>query len=332
MIYGPSGRHKRKSSGVIRARYLLAKHPLGGYSESIILAGAELPEALPQIEIEPTSGRVRRRGPTPESVAKLVSELLQLLDGEPDNKGFVGELDVRTDKLLDVGEDPDFWPRVVRDPSGHVFIRARNGEEALQFIAALLLLLKCDALRDYSGWVTAEMSGSTHHLMSLSYDRFVVHRLAAKVACALMFLEFGRTITANPAFRSVRRFILEGPNEDSPNPTTTLSAAGTQVPWGANHIAVISKLHGHTSGIVSIYGDCQLIEFGTHLTSTVPDISDAAVCRWDGTRAQMINQVDIPDTISELNARASEFYTQPSALPAPFLVSTEIAGPLGSKH
>jgi hypothetical protein len=332
MLHGPSGRDKRKAgSGVIRTRYLLCKHPLGGYCESLIRAGAPLPEALPYIEIEVASGCVRRRGPTPESVDKLVSELLQLIDRKPDNSGLIGELDVRTDNLLEVGEDFDFWPRIVRDPSGHIFIRARNGEEALLFIAALVPLLKVGAIRDYSGWLNSEISGGTPHSMSLSYNKSVVHRLAGKIACALMFLEFGPAITANPEFRSVRQFVLEGSDDGSTNPTTTLSAAGTEVPWGSNHIAVISKLRGHTAVIVSVYGDCQLVEFGTHVTSIARDVTNAAVCRWDGTRAQIISHASMPTAISELRRLASEFYTQPLKYPVPLIVGTQLTATLPTR-
>src|SRR6266852_7680391 len=37
LTHGPAGRDKRKaSSGVIRARYVLTKHPLGGYGEAAV--------------------------------------------------------------------------------------------------------------------------------------------------------------------------------------------------------------------------------------------------------------------------------------------------------
>src|SRR5260370_22029454 len=193
-MHGPRGRDKRKpGSGVIRARYLLVKSPLGGYGEAGIRAGADIPQALPHIEIDVNGqGGARRRGPSPASVKRLVVALLEILDRKPDPRGFISELEVRTDRLLNISADPDFWPRVVLDLSGHVYVRARSLDEALRFITALIFGLKAGAFeKDYSSWTHSGIVARSLHWFSLLYDRCVGPRLACSIVCGLMFVQFG---------------------------------------------------------------------------------------------------------------------------------------------
>src|ERR1700674_5783998 len=67
---GPRGRHRRTdpASGLIEAEYVLVPHPLGGYNETALRAGAgESPTALPYIEIDVAHGsfKCRRRASGP---------------------------------------------------------------------------------------------------------------------------------------------------------------------------------------------------------------------------------------------------------------------------
>src|SRR5258708_10472295 len=139
-MHGPPGRDKRRpASGAIRARYLLVKNPFGGYGESAMYAGSETPVSLPHIEIDVAgSSLARRRGPNQASVQRLVEGLRNIVHRKPDARGFIGELEVRTDRLPEIDSDPDFWPRVVLDPSGHLYLRARNSDEALKFAVGLV--------------------------------------------------------------------------------------------------------------------------------------------------------------------------------------------------
>src|SRR5260370_2700606 len=53
LTQGPKGRDKRKpGSGLLEARYMLVKHPLGGYGEAGLRVGDEKPQPLPPIEID----------------------------------------------------------------------------------------------------------------------------------------------------------------------------------------------------------------------------------------------------------------------------------------
>ena len=78
---GPRGRDKRKpGSGVIRTKYLLVRHPLGGYGETGLRAGTGTGEALPHIEIN-LNGRAeaRRRGKQPEDIDRLIKAVWAVL-------------------------------------------------------------------------------------------------------------------------------------------------------------------------------------------------------------------------------------------------------------
>ncbi len=314
VTHGPPGRDKRKpGSGVIRARYLLVKNPLGGYGESAFRAGADIPETLPHIEIDVTGhGGARRRGPTPASVERLLVALGNILDRKPNARGFIGELEVRTDRLLDIDADPDFWPRVVLDLSGHVYIRARNPDEALRFITALIYGLKAGVFqKDYDAWTNSNIAAGAPHWLSLKYDKFVAQRLAGKIACGLMFLQFGSTVRTAESFRRVRDFVLRNSSDGTASVVTQLYDAGTETPWRENHIAFICIQDGQILAMVSIYGDCHLVQFGDASGLLLPVEKHVAMCRWDGTRAGMVRATSVPQVVVELQSRAASFCASP---------------------
>src|SRR5258708_7319967 len=133
LTHGPAGRDKRKpSSGLIRARYVLSKHPLGGYGEVAIHAGADTPPALAHIEI------------------------------------------------------------------------------------------------DYAEWSSSEGPAGTPHWLSLVYDKRVVQRVAAKIACGLMFHQFGREGKAEIGFRHARDFVLGNSTHLTESSVTELRLPGTE--------------------------------------------------------------------------------------------------------
>ena len=313
VTHGPGGRHKRKTgSGVIRARYLLVKHPLGGYGESALRAGAGLPESIPHIEIDVTTNRgARARGPTPECVDRLVLALLKIVDRKPDAQGLIGEIQVRTDELPEITADADFWPRVVLDLSGHTYIRARNSDEALRFAAALIPALKGGAFRDHSGWTNSEVAAGTSHQLLLKYDKLVVQRLAGKIACGLMILQSGTGVTTDISFRRVRDFVLANSVGRTASPVTQLCDAGTETPWKGNHVALICRQDSRILGIISMYGDCQLVDFGADSRILPPNETLVAMCRWDGTRAQILTEAIVPEVAAELKSRAVSFCLSP---------------------
>jgi hypothetical protein len=318
VTHGPPGRDKRRpASGVIRARYLLVKNPLGGYGESAMYAGSETPVSLPHIEIDVAgSSLARRRGPNPPSVQRLVDALKNIVHRKPDARGFIGELEIRTDRLPEIDSDPDFWPRVVLDLSGHVYLRARNHDEALKFVAILVQALNAGVFdHDYSAWSTSEIIGGSPHWLALSYDRFVGQRLAGKIACGLMFLQFGSTVRSDQQFQVVRKFTLGNTGELGKLPVTQLCDAGTQTQWNGEHVAFICGYDGRVFGVVSIYGDCQMVEFGTGSETMVPDENQVAMCKWDGTQARFVPATSVPQVVTELRSRVASFCASPGASP-----------------
>ena len=81
---------------------MLVPHPLGGYNETALKAGAgESPTALPYIEIEVANGSFlcRRRASVPSESDKLVATFERLLERKPDQNGLVAEVDVLTHDL-----------------------------------------------------------------------------------------------------------------------------------------------------------------------------------------------------------------------------------------
>jgi hypothetical protein len=310
LTHGPPGRDKRKpGSGVIRARYLLVKNPLGGYGEAAIRAGRDTPEALPHIEIDVRSNALaRRRGPSPASVERLVTALKDILSRKPDARGFIGELEVRTDRLPEIGADTDFWPRVVLDLSGHLYVRARDPNEALRFVEALISGMRAGAFaKDYSAWTNTEIIGGSPHWLALKYDRFVIHRVVGKIACGLMYLQFGAAVRAESSFRCVRDFVLGDSVDPAAFLVTQLDEAGTQTPWKENHVAFICRQDDRTVAMVSVYGDCHIVQFGAGSSSLLPDETEVAMCRWDGKRTRMVPVTSVPEVAAELKSRAAEW-------------------------
>jgi len=307
ITHGPRGRNKRKpESGVIRARYLLTKNPLGGYGEAAIRAGAETPEALPHIEIDLTGqGGARVRGPSAASVRRLVAVLLGMLNRKPNPQGFLCELEVRTDRLPEIESDPDFWPRIVLDLSGRIYLRVRNPDEALRFVNALIIGLNAGAFsKEFSGWTNTQITSGSPHWLGLAYDKFVGRRVAGKIACGLMFLEFGSVVKAESGFRRVREFVLGNQADGQASPVTQILDAGTERPWNENHVALTCVEHGVLLGVVSIYGDCQIVDFGPHSGPLLPDETKLAMCRWDGTLTRMVTAASVPDVVAELRSHA----------------------------
>ena len=211
---GPRGRDRRRdpASGQIAAEYVLVPHTLGGYNETALKAGAgECPIALPYVEINVTDSLLtcRRRASEPSEMERLVSTIERMLAGKPDEKGLLCELSVLTHDLGEIGKDPEFWPRIVLDLKGHLFIRARNPEEALKFMSAFTQYLRAGVFNDYSRWVAGPpIMGSTPHQVMIVHDRYLVGRAFAKISCSLSFVAFGEHAKELSRFEILRSYAL----------------------------------------------------------------------------------------------------------------------------
>src|SRR4029077_7929765 len=109
------------------------------------------------------------------------------------------------------------------------------------------------------------------------------------------------------SFHRVRDFVLKGPVDGSAPPVTQICDAGTETPWKGNHVACVLRQSGRILVMVSVYGDCQLVEFGPDSRS-LSDDGPVAMCRWDGRQAQMVPVTSVPEVIAQLRNRALSFY------------------------
>jgi len=288
---GPKGRHKGKpGSGLIQPRFLLVRHPLGGYCESFLEAGCETPFSQPYIEIDVATSQARRRGAKPEDVEKLVTRIKEMLDSKPDARGLVAEIQVRTDDLKEIGADPDFWPRIVLDPAGDLFIRSRNPEEATRFMRALTLLVQNYDQFPYDpkSWSPVEITSGTPHAVLFAFRHAAIQRVIAKVACGVATVGLGRKIFEEPIALEVRRFALEDQFDKTCSSVEQICLPGVLKSWPELHVAAVVELEGKLLGIVSLYGDCNLVEFGPAPSKMNLKIPIAAHCRKSGGDTRML--------------------------------------------
>lgn len=309
LTQGPRGRDKRKpQSGAIQARYFLVKNPLGGYGEAAFRVGEELPETLPHIEID-VRGRteIRRRGMKPQDVERLVRTLLDIVTRAPNVDGFLGEVTVLTDSLPGIDSDQDFWPRIVLGLSGKPFIRARDASEALRFTGALLENLNTIAICGYDKWTKAEIVAGTPHDVLLSYDPRSVQRVVAKIAYGLAYLRCGGTTTAEELYPQIRQFVRGIMSDTDQTPVKELGRPGSMTIWPDHHVAFVGSWGQRVTGLVSMYGDCHLVDFGPSANAPATFGSTAATCRRDGTETRMVHasiERDINEALTNEAVRA----------------------------
>jgi hypothetical protein len=301
LTQGPKGRDKRKpGSGLLEARYMLVKHPLGGYGEAVLRVGDETPQALPSIEIDTANHRgIRRRGMKPQEVDDLVQVLAQVQQRAPSVEGFLAQLPVRLDKIPHIDEDVDFWPRVVLDVRHKPFIRARNEQEALSFAELLYIFVKNYRFGEYAAWTEAEVKGGTPHQLLLSYRRTSMHRMVAKVLVALAQIR-NPELAENRVFQSVSRFILGVIESAGGVEIKDVCWPDTISSWPEHHVVYFGRCDGRVVGAKSFYGDCHLVDFGP--ADQFPELMGdvAARCRRDGTRAEIMPEdfgVHVRDTL-----------------------------------
>jgi hypothetical protein len=282
---GPSGRDKRKPrSGAIQAEYILVRNSLDGYSETHAWAGAKPPEQLSSIEIEPSGKHLaRRRGGSPEEHLCLIRALSEILDS-----GSIDKIEFNTSALHEIGDDPDFWPRIARRHDGKLFVRARDKPEADFFISELRAFLSSPQAYDYSSWRNSEVEGGTAHSFCVRSDATKVHRALVKIVFSLAFLNYGDFALRDDSFLRIRDYVIKGSGFGQEYVIEQFREFKRLNCALEHHSAFVGPWQDRMTGAVNIYGVCFGVDFGSvpsRLAGLCPVI---ATCRTNGTRCQIL--------------------------------------------
>src|SRR5260370_29569078 len=223
----------------------------------------------------------------PQEVDDLVQVLAQVQQRTPNVEGFLAQLPVKLDKIPDIDEDIDFWPRVVLDVRHKPFIRARNEQEALSFAELLYLLVKTYRFGEYAAWTEAEVKGGTPHQLLLSYRRTSMHRMVAKVLVALARIK-NPQLAENRVFQAVGKFILGATESAEGVEIKDVCWPDTISSWPEHHVVYFGRCDGRVVGVTSFYGDCHVVDFGPVDQFSERTEEGAARCRRDSTRAEIM--------------------------------------------
>jgi len=233
-------------------------------------------------------------------VDRLLNLLSTLLKNAPDQSGLIGEISAKTDDLGAIGEDTDFWPRIVLGLDNKLFIRARNPTEAINFFSFLVPALNAGAFTDRGTWTTSEIVGGTVHDAAIEYDVKSIQRILTKIACGLVYVRHGEGILWNNALQQSREFALDKEVTTATIAITHVSWPGTIALWPDRHVAVVDVQEGRLRAVVSLYGDCHTVDLGP--ASNLEDFKViVAFCLKDGTRTFLANADEAATVANALN-------------------------------
>lgn len=273
----------RSTSGHLKPSYLLVKHPLGGYGESLLCAGEKM-RSLAHLEIRVAEGESlegRIRGPSPAE-AQLLLDLLRkalqlqkkLAPGE-----LVCEITANLDIDPEIASDPDFWPRIVLLPGNRLMLRARDPEELVRFAKALELVARSDYRVDPSKWGNDVriISGTTHKI-ALRFDPQCVRRIAAKIAYALFCSLAKRRIQSDED--KLMRFYILGAETSPDEPVSITPDSAGWTTSSDEHYIVLSPKHDKSAAFVCLYGCHFRVELGR--AAILPETT-GVICEIDGS-------------------------------------------------
>jgi hypothetical protein len=291
---------ERPTSGRLRPKYLLVKHPLGGYGETLFSAGERI-SALAHFEIrvvlgEPVEGRVR--GPS-ATEAQLLLDLYREQFRKKVAAGAQPVCELKTELVVDpeIAADPDFWPRIVLLPGKTLLIRARDVEEALRFIKVFNERV---ALTDYrvnpEAWSSgAEIAGGSIHWLALHFDPRCLRRVAAKIAYGLFSGITNRPLEVS-ADRLMRGYIVG--DETTEEPVCMAPQSATFTTANKPHSIVISPPCDSSGAFVSFYGTAHFrVELGKAAILPRPIV---VICESDGSGMRVGTEQDAVHAVEQL--------------------------------
>ena len=301
---------ERPTSGHLKPKYFMVKHPEGGYGETLFSAG-ERASLLPYFEIkvvpgEPLEGRVRG---TTDGARQLLDVFRRGLKNTPRPDRFLFEINVSCDLDPSISEDKSFWPRIVLLPGDRLLLRGRNPEEIARFMHVFMQLATSDyAVPEVWSTKGGEIKGGTPHLMALKFNPQAVRRVAAKVAYGLFAtVTNGSLGSGHDAY--LRRYILgfldstDEPVFEGPTPLTTTTS-------NEPHYVVFSPDHDPQSAVVSFYGYAFRIDLGPQSKLSDPA---AVICQIDGSGIRLASA---DETIEIINGISGITFSQPWKRPS----------------
>jgi hypothetical protein len=301
----------RPTSGHLRPSYLLVKHPLGGYAESLLSAGERM-SSLAYFEIkvvpeEPIEARVR--GATAAEAQLLLELYRKAFQKSVGPNELVCEFTTDLELDSETAADPEFWPRVVLLPGNRLMIRARDPEELIRFGKAFTTIALSNYQVDASRWTDqVQITGGTPHKIALRYDPQCVRRVAAKIGYALFRAITNRRMETRDDER-MRRYIL-GTEKSPDEPVSIVPFPNTSTTSEDPHYIVLSPQHDRSAALVNLYGFNFRVELGPVAVLAQPVI---VICKNDGSGMRIGSESDIPDLKARMEtATFSQPWLQPT--------------------
>ena len=282
----------RPTSGHLQPSYMLVKHPLGGYGESLLSAGDRV-SSLPYIEVkfageQPIEARVRAA--TANDARLLLETYRRAFQNKPSPNGLVCEFTANVDLDSEIAADPEFCPRIVLLPGKRLMIRARDPEEVQRFARAFTSIALSKYEIDPSKWNDAvQIVGGTPHVLALRYDSRSVRRVAAKIGYALFCTVMKRRVEGIED-EQMRRHIL-GTETFLSEPVSITPDRYPSTTSEDPHYIVLSPRHDRSAAFVSLYGFDFRVELGTAAVLAEPII---IVCKIDGSGMRIASEAELP--------------------------------------
>ena len=296
----------RPTSGNLRPSYLLVKHPLGGYGESLLSAGEKM-SSLAHFEVKVVPGEpieARVRGATAAQAQLLLEIYRRALQNKTGPNELVCELAANFDLAPEITADADFWPRIVLLPGNQLMLRARDREELLRFAEAFTTIALSNYQVDPSRWNNpVQIMGGTAHGIALRYDPQCVRRVAAKIGLGLFCAVTKRRMEGTDEKR-MRRYIL-GVETPIDEPVSITPNSGPITTSEDPHFVVLSPAHDKTAAIVSLYGSDFRIELGSAAVLAEPVI---VTCEIDGSGMRICSAAEFPGLAARMEKAA---FSQP---------------------
>jgi hypothetical protein len=301
----------RPTSGHLRPNYLLVKHPLGGYSESLLSAGEKM-RSLAYFEVKVVPGEpieARVRGATAAEAQLLLELYRKAFQKTVGPNQLVCEFTANLELDPETAADPEFWPRVVLLPGNGLMIRARDPEELIRFANAFTNIALSNYQVDASRWTDqVQIIGGTPHRISLLYDPQCVRRVAAKIGYALFRAVTKRRMETRDDER-MRHYIL-GTMASPDEPVSISPFPETSTTSDAPHYIVLSPGHDSSAAIVSLYGFNFRVELGPTAVLRRPVV---VICKIDGSGMRIGSESDL----LALRALETATFSQPWLRPTP---------------